>query len=499
MLRSPLVYLGSLAAAMSLLLGGGAAVTAVAASTAFAPLAQKAPGGPYVPTDATFGCQDPASTIHCYSPQDIRTAYGVDQVPEQGDGQTIVLVDSYGSPTAAADLTTFQQTFFPDEGAPNFTQVVQGPTGFSNSNGNGQSGPNGAAGWSGEATLDIEWAYSIAPHAHIVLLAVPPAETEGVQGLPNLFKAISTAIDTYPSGTVFSMSFGITEQTFGGGAAAQTKKFDAVFQAGIAKGDSFFTSSGDDGTLGTAKQKKDTATYSTPTVGWPASSPYVTAVGGTQLQDGWTWDPMSDIPFAADGSLNPAYFNSTPGGDTNYVWNESWLPAASGGGPSAIYPRPSWQSGVLTSAGNHRLVPDVSWNAAVNGGVLVYISAYPNFNGPPGDYVIGGTSAASPQVAALTALANERRHAESKAPIGNANPAIYASGGSWFNDVLPAVQGTALSGNLTNNQEWDFNGNGVAVTPDPVPGWPVLSGYDLTTGWGTPNAPAYVAGLAAAP
>ena len=297
MLRSPFVYLGALAASMLLLLGGGAAVTAVAAGTAFAPLAERAPGGPYVPAGPTFGCQAPDSTIHCYTPQDIRTAYGVDQVPEEGDGQTIVLVDSYGSPTAAADLQTFHDVFFPTEPDPNFTQVVQGPTGFSNSNGNGKSGPNGAAGWSGEATLDIEWAYSIAPHAHIVLLAVPPAETEGVQGLPNLFKAISTAIDTYPSGTVFSMSFGITEQTFGGAAASQTKKFDAVFQQGIAKGDSFFTSSGDDGTLGTAKQKKNTATYSDATVGWPASSPYVTAVGGTQLQDGWTWDPTSDIPF----------------------------------------------------------------------------------------------------------------------------------------------------------------------------------------------------------
>ncbi len=351
MLRSPFVYLGALAASMSLLLGGGAAVTAVAASTAFAPLAEMAPGGPYAASGspARFGCQAPASTVHCYTPQDIRAAYGVDQLPEQGDGQTIVLVDSYGSPTAAADLQTFHDQFFPNDLTKiDFTQVVQGPSGFSSSNGTGKSGPNAAAGWSGEATLDIEWAYAIAPHAHIVLLAVPPAETEGVQGLPNLFKAISTAIDTYPSGTVFSMSFGITEQTFGGAAASQTKKFDAVFQQGIAKHDSFFTSSGDDGTLGTARQDKNQATYSVPTVGWPASSPYVTAVGGTQLQDGWTWDPMSDIPFAADGSLNPAYFQSAPGGDRNYVWNESWLPAASGGGPSAIYPRPSWQSGVLT-------------------------------------------------------------------------------------------------------------------------------------------------------
>ncbi len=145
-------------------------------------------------------------------------------------------------------------------------------------------------------------------------------------------------------------------------------------------------------------------------------------------------------------------------------------------------------------------MPDVSWNAAVNGGVLIYISAYPDYNGPKGDYIIGGTSAASPQVAALTALANERRQNESKAPIGNANPAIYGAVGSWFNDVLPAVQGNAslLSGHLTDNGEFDFNGNGVAVTKDAVTGWDTTPGFDMTTGWGTPWAPSYVAGIAAA-
>jgi len=490
-----LLSFGSLTAAVTMLF----AVTAAGAGPggrAGSPDAFKAPGGPVAAQAGVFGCQQPAATIHCYTPADIRSAYGVDQVPEQGEGQTIVLVDSYGSPTAAEDLQIFHDTFFPAEPNPSFEEIYQGPHGFSNSNGKGQSGSGGAAGWSGEATLDIEWAYSIAPRAHLVLLAVPPAETEGVQGLPNLFKAISWAIGTYPAGTVFSMSFGITEQTFGGAAAQQTRKFDAVFQQGIAKGDSFFASSGDDGSLGVAKQHRDTATYSYPTDGWPASSPYVTAVGGTQLQDGWSWSPTSDVPFLADGSLNPAYFAATAGGVRNYVWNESWLPAATGGGPSAIYPRPSWQGGVLPAAGDHRLVPDLAWNAAVNGGVLVYISAYPDYNGPAGFYIYGGTSAASPQVAALTALANERRASEAKPPIGNANPAIYAANGSWFTDVTAATEGTAASGRLVDNRDWQVNADGQPVTPGPVAGWPTLDGYDLTTGWGTPAAPVFVAGLA---
>jgi subtilase family serine protease len=441
---------------------------------------------------------------HCYTPINIRDAYGVTSIanPTSGDGsgqtlgqgQTIVLVDSYGSPTAASDLQFFHDTFYPNLPDPDFEQLFpQGKPNFANPVSAGPSGPSAAAGWSGEATLDIEWSYAIAPLAHIVLLAVPPAETEGVQGFPNLFNAISAEIDATPPGTIFSMSFGVTEQTFGGAAQQQTAKFDAVFQKGIAKGDTFFASSGDNGSLGVAKQTKKAA-YPYPTDGWPASSPYVTSAGGTQLQFGWTWAPTSDTPFLPDGSLNPNYFAYTAGGNLNVVWNETWLPAATGGGPSAIYARPSWQSGLLTGAGNHRLVPDISWNAAVNGGVLVYITAFPTYQ-RAGWHVYGGTSASSPQLAALTALANQERAAASKAPLGNINPAIY-SNTSWFTDVLPVTEGTAASGVLDNNQLWQYNADG-SVSPGPVAGWPTLTGYDMTNGLGTPNAAAYVSGLAA--
>jgi subtilase family serine protease len=489
----------ALTVTLALVAAGVAEAGPVTPGTAFS---IRAPGGPYVPTDATFGCQAPDAVLHCNTPRDIRSAYGVDALGNVdtgagllGQGQTIVLVDSYGSPTAQQDLQTFHDTFFPNLPDPSFTQVFpNGPTDFGNANGNGQSGPVAAAGWSGEATLDIEWSYAIAPLAKIVLIAVPPAETEGVQGFPNLFKAISAQIDANPGGTVFSMSFGITEQTFGGAAAVQAGKFDAVFQKGIAKGDTFFASSGDSGTLGVAKQHRDSATYPYPTAGWPASSPYVTAVGGTQLQRNWRWNPQSDVPFLADGSYNLAYFGSLPATTPlNVVWNESWLPAATGGGPSAIYPRPDWQAGVLPAQGDHRLVPDLAWDAAVNGGVVVYISAYPSYNGPAGFYLYGGTSASSPQVAGLTALAAE----QAGHGLGNINPAIYANP-SAFADVLPVHQGAAsvISGELTTNRMFDYNGDGQPVTWDPVPGWPVLPGYDMTTGWGTPNAPAFVAALA---
>jgi subtilase family serine protease len=476
--------------------------------------------------DASTTCVLPDGTtfapFHCYTPQQIRAAYGVDQVapisvggqtmPNYGQGQTIVLVDAYGTPTATGDLRHFHDTFFPDLPAPDFQQIfpLGNPQFHNTCNSNGLSGPCAAALWSGEATLDIEWAYSIAPLAHLVLMAVPPAETLGVQGFPNLFKAISGEIGATPPGTMFSMSFGITEQTFGGAAAVQAAGFDQTFQAGLARHDNFFVSAGDFGSLGFSKLRKESGTYPFPIVQWPASSPFVVSVGGTQLQSGWTWNPSSNDAFTATGDFNPAYWASTPGGNSQAVWNESWAQIATGGGASVIYPRPSWQQGVDPGYGDHRLVPDTAWNAAVNGGVDVFITAYPEFNcgNTTGCWsFFGGTSAAAPQTAALTALVNAARAAAGKQPIGYLAPLLYQGvGAADYTDIVPQHYGSAPKtfagaevgvsgpvfrsvGDLQDNQLWQV----------PVAGYPTTSGYDATTGWGTPKAPAFVAALAAMP
>ena len=502
--------LASASTTVALLAAGGGMVGAAPAAQ-LVPLAVQAPGGP-VRLQASWladsgqagwsGCNAAGGNIQCYIPSDIREAYGVDQLGEKGDGQTIVLVDSYGDPQAAAELQQFHDDFFPTEPPPNFDAVFPvGKPDYSHANpgASGNSGPGSAAGWATEAALDVQWAYAIAPHAHIVLLAVPPAETLGVQGFPNLFKAMSWAVDNYPAGTIFSMSLGVSEPTFGGAAGVQTARFDRVFQKGNAMGDSFFAASGDDGTTGISKQQKDTRPYSFPTTGWPASSPYVTAVGGTQLQFGWTWNPQSDVAFTADGNFNGDYFQTTTSGNSNVVWNESWLPAATGGGPSAIYARPSWQDSVAgVIGGNARGVPDISWNAAVNGGVLVNLQSFLS-PADQGYYLIGGTSAATPQVAALTALVNERRAAGGDAPIGQLAPRLYAIGSAAFTDVAPVHQGAAgvISGNMDSNTMFDYNGDGNAVSVGSVQGWPTLPGWDLTTGFGTPWAPTFVSELAA--
>ncbi|MEA2634525.1 MAG: hypothetical protein QOH92_1292 [Chloroflexota bacterium] len=463
------------------------------------PLAIEAPDIGTAPKGSSDACTSPApvhtyAVYHCYTPADIAAAYDIQSLHTAGNlgqGQTIVLVDSYGSPTAKQDLKFFHDTFYPTLPNPNFDQVcpLGAPTYNNTFSGNGMSGPAAAAGWSGEATLDIEWSYAVAPLAHIVLLAVPPAETEGVQGFPTLFNAIQSAINTYPAGTIFSQSFGVTEQTFGGAAQVQTAKFDAVYQSAIAKHDTVLASSGDNGSFGVAKPHRDGTSYSFPTDGWPASSPYLTSVGGTQLQYGWTWHPTTTDTSSA------GYFAWDPTGKSEAIWNESWLPAATGGGPSAIYTRPSYQNGVQSViGGNQRGVPDVSWNAAVNGGVLVYITAFPNYQ-RAGWHVYGGTSASSPQVAGVAALVNTARAAAGKGPIGFLNPALYQlgstatsgfSGGGDFRDIVPQTYGVIT---LADN----------TLAGPGIPGSPTLTGYDMTTGFGSPRVANLVAALTTLP
>ena len=342
-MRKQLLRTGAVLGGAALLaaMGAGTAATPAGAAGGLSPQAinvRQIPGAITAHHDASTACVLPDGTdvsgFHCYTPQQIRAAYGVDSVapisaggqtvPDYGQGQTIVLVDAYGSPTATADLRHFHDTFFAALPAPDFTQLFpQGNPQFNNTcSSNGLSGPCAAANWSGEATLDIEWAYSIAPLAHLVLLAVPPAETLGVQGFPNLFNAISGEISATPPGTVFSMSLAVTEQTFGGAAAVQTARFDQVFQAGLAKHDNFFAASGDFGSLGISKLHKETGTYPNPTVWWPASSPYVVAVGGTQLQDGWTWNPSRSLS-------RPSQVSPTTGvaATPNSCCVHCWMPA----------------------------------------------------------------------------------------------------------------------------------------------------------------------------
>jgi subtilase family serine protease len=397
-------------------------------------------------------CQtsDPTSPtpgiLYCYAPGCIWTAYKV--LPlfgagNFGQGQTIVIIHAFGSPTIQQDLATFHQVFFGSSfPAPDFQVVC--PTGCPTFN--PHNNPQNEVGWSFEASLDVEWAHAIAPLAKIRLVVAADPHGDSI----NL--AIRYAVQNYP-GSIISQSFGTPEASLKGNNA-QFMQAHQLYQAAVAHGITVLASSGD---LGATN-----GSFPFANAGYPASDPFVTAVGGTQ-----------GLPL---GNLVTLTASGAPVGyGAEAVWNEAWIGAAGGGAVSALFGKPSYQS-ALSFGG--RAVPDVAYNAAVDGGVLVFYSAL----GPAatGFYIVGGTSAGSPQWAGIFALANTARASSAKGPVGFANPGIYAiaQGARYATDFHDITSGNnALVG----------TGIGFAAT----------TGFDLATGWGTPNAANLVADLAA--
>ena len=218
----------------------------------------------------------------CYTAAQIRHAYGVDQLNAQGltgTGETIVLVDSYGSPTIQNDLQVFDQAnHLP--APPSFALLAPAgaPPAWNPTLYPDQSG------WAGEATLDVEMAHAMAPGANLILVETPVDETEGVVGLPQMMDAEQYVIDHH-LGSVISQSFGATEQTFQNAKG----QFDPALIYGLryayedaaAKGVTVLAATGDDGAADYELDATDL--YPFPVVDWPDSDPLVTAVGGTEL------------------------------------------------------------------------------------------------------------------------------------------------------------------------------------------------------------------------
>jgi subtilase family serine protease len=330
-----------------------------------------------------------------------------------------------------------------------------------------------------------------------VLVAANPQETEGVQGFPSMFKGIAYAVEHYP-GSVISQSFAVTEQSFHSAADVQIAKFRQVYQQAVAARCTVLAGDGDWGTANTDKQDR---VYPFPTQNWPASDPLVTACGGTQLQWGWQRTPActpeefwSEVARVGDWEIalrDSGFQNSAPSSiRTEVVWNEASLPLATGGGLSALFGTPAFQSGLPQSLlQGRRGVPDISWNAAGNGGVLIYVSGdylYPTWLN--GWVLVAGTSASTPQLAGVIALANQVRAQKGKQPIGYLNPVLYTLPARDFNDILPQTFGPAQV-TLDNNQLF---GSG-------LPGYLTTAGYDLTTGLGSPKAYQFVHDLADVP
>ena len=180
----------------------------------------------------------------CYSPQQIQNAYGLTpflKAGYDGKGQTIVIIDAYGSPTIAQDLHSFDVGFgLPDP--PSFKVIAPLGTVPFNLNDPWQ------VAWAGETTGDVESAHAMAPGANIVLLTSPVNETEGVQGLAEFLYLEKYALENN-LGNIISQSWGVTENTlFTSTGQRLLAEFDAVYQQAAQQNITVLAGSGDSGT-----------------------------------------------------------------------------------------------------------------------------------------------------------------------------------------------------------------------------------------------------------
>ena len=456
--RAPAETVRSSAATATRATGGRPLVATIAGAAAF--------GGGAAPIPAVAGAPvvrlhdaNPVSTamclqtikLRCYSPVQYRVAYDLNPLYRAGvtgKGRTIVIVDSFGSPSIRNDLKVFDQKWgFPD---PTLNVISFGkiPT-F-------DPGNVTMDGWAEETTLDVEYAHAIAPGANILLVETPVAETEGVTGFPEMMNAEQYVID-HNLGDVISQSFGATENTFPGFTQSNYSELLSLRYAFADAARHHVTVLAASGDSGATNDEADGATlYPYRAISWPSSDPLVTSVGGTQLL------------LAQDGNkIRP-----------DQVWNDTY--GAGGGGVSSIFPRPGYQGGVATIVGNRRGTPDISMSADVSGGCWVYESFEPSRKGWE---ILGGTSEATPIFAGVVALADQLAGHR----LGNINAALYALG---------AASQTKNDAGRTGIVDVTTGGNSYGSK---VTGYSAAPGYDLASGWGTIDAARFVPALAYVP
>jgi subtilase family serine protease len=437
---APLIVAAALAVPLAALFTGTAASASAAHSVARnASRMTPAVGNPvsYVRLGKTlpssspvFSCQAPESAtnpVPCYAPAQIRAAYNV---PSNltGAGETIVIIDAFQPPDIRSDLAAFDSTF----GLPNPTLNIITPQGtppFDPSSADQSS-------WAGEISLDVQWSHAIAPGATIDLVLAKSDQDADIL-------AAQRYVIRHNLGDVLSQSFGEGESCMEPSIMTKTHQ---LFAVAAAERMTVFASSGDSGAAQADCNGDGNYFLSVST---PASDPLVTGVGATHLNADFT---------------TGAYQSET-------TWNNSGNPfeefGATGGGFSTIYSRPFYQAGIATHGA--RGVPDVAYNGDVYGGVLAVCSDCSDPATPGAVYIFGGTSAGSPQWAAITALADQAAGHR----LGFLNATLYAI---YHNRSL---YGYAFHDVTTGTNSLDFTG---------VTGYSAGPGWDPTTGLGSPNA-----------
>lgn len=381
-----------------------------------------------------FACQ---SNTHprpalCYGPPQIRQAYHIPDLFTKrhitGKNSTIAIIDAYGSPNIRKDLHAFDTTW----GLPDPKLHIIAPNGIQGSD----------SAWISETSLDVEWTHVMAPDATINLVLARDSDDD------NIYKALAYAVK-HNLGDIVSLSFGENENCVDPKLRQAEHR---IFREATGKGMTLLAATGD---FGATQMACNNGAFEK-AISFPADDPLVTAVGGTTL--------------VAD-ALTGRYIRET-------TWNESsTYNKATGGGYSKIYRVPTFQRGLPGKAPG-RAVPDISLNASVNGGVIVFESS-PGSRGQPAINIMGGTSTAAPELAGLLADAVQMAHHR----LGSLNPAIYKLGrGRDYSAVMHDIT----------------SGNNVLLSSG-LKGYRAGPGWDAATGWGSPkNASLFLQALVAA-
>jgi subtilase family serine protease len=422
----------------------------------------------------------PSAFAPCgYSGAQLQGLYGMSDAIKAGNdgrGVTVGIIDAYASPTVEQDANTyFSRHGLPTFKAGQFTQY--GAPGTANRPENNKQDPQG---WAGEETLDVEAVHTMAPGANITYI-----------GAPNNYRdmdAIMNRVVDKHLADIVSNSYGYASEALHPGTIKPS--LDTQIQA-AAEGMSLFFSSGDnsDETNGVAG--------ATPTPDWPASSPYVTAVGGTSAGVSQSNGRVFELGWASRKSTLDKATTS---------WNPSTYLYGAGGGTSRLFAQPSYQAGVVPSTISQtyggaamRAVPDVSALGDPNTGMRIGITqTAPDGTQAYDEYRIGGTSLASPLYAGMFALAEQKAGHE----FGLANPVLYGTRATSIditkNDLAAYpgdvrsdyVNGVDASNGYVYSARYFDQDEALTIH--------VRNGYDDITGVGVPSGQAWIDAVAAA-
>jgi len=341
---------------------------------------------------------------HYIAPSDFTTIYdlsGLYAAGLDGSGQSIAVVGQ--TDIQLSDIQAFRKT----AGLPaNDPQVILVP---------GMSDPGISNGDITEANLDLEWSGAVAPNAHIVYV-----------NSNNALVSLQYAVEQNLA-SIISVSYGDCESNF---PTQDLQLLEAVGQQANVQGITILSASGDNGAADCESTTATIATHGV-AVDMPAAMPYVTGLGGSEFKE-TTASSWTSTNTATNGSAL-AYIPEVAWNDTN-----SRGIAATGGGRSIYFPKPSWQQGAGVPNDSARDVPDISLSASADhDGYLICsqgscVNGYRSSSGSL--TVVGGTSVAAPSFAGIVALLNQKLGTRQ----GNINSILYnlaATAPTAFHDI----------------------------------------------------------------